>query len=248
MPFKPNYDLLQHWDDADKAFAQLYRPPYVAVFEKDGKTLVYMCDNHGANESFDMVDACFGALDLPRPDVLLTEFENQGREMTARQFQVNSLAYAAGIAAKADVPVVFADLSQEQMLGVLRGRWPNQTFTDKDLHNILSTAPMRSNGEKGEMSMALNMYGRDRFMLDNIAVAMNQYNVVFAIFGAGHYEEQRQALQEMLGEPRYITKIPNGRDDFSKIKIRQLKLVDFQEKGMINDTDKTFQNTGGQEK
>ena len=93
------------------------------------------------------------------------------------------------------------------MLGVLRAKYPNRTFEQQDLDDVLRTAPMRSNGEKGEMNIALNLFGRNRFMLDNIAVALNKYNVVFAIFGAGHYEEQRLALIDMMGQPKYITKI-----------------------------------------
>lgn len=248
MSFKPNYELLKSWDETDKSFHKLYPAPYVSVFEKDGKTLIYMCDSHGANESFDMVDACFGKLGLAHPDILLTEFEHDGREMTSRQFQVNSLAYAAGVAAQENVPVVFADLSKEEMLGVLRAKYPNRTFEQQDLDDVLRTAPMRSNGEKGEMNIALNLFGRNRFMLDNIAAALNKYNVVFAIFGAGHYEEQRLALIDMMGQPKYITKIPNARGDFSKANIQQVKLVDFQSRGQLNDTDKTCQNSGGQER
>lgn len=243
MQFKPNYDLIQAWEDADRAFSDLYHAPYVAIFERDGKILVYMCDKHDANISFDMVDACFKKFGLGRPDVLLTEFSNSGREMTPRQFQVNTLAYAAGVAAKHDIPAVLADLSDKQMLEVLHRQYPTRKFTEKDLGRFLC-GPMRSRGEDGEMGIAINMFGRDRFMLDNIAAALNKYNVVFAIFGSGHYEQQRLALIDMLGEPKYITKIPNMRGEFDSKNIKEEKLVDFKIGETVYDTNKTCQNSG----
>lgn len=243
MQFRPNYDLIRAWEDSDRAFSDLYHAPYVAIFECNGKTLVYMCDKHDANISFDMVDACFNCLGLANPDVLLTEFANAGREMTQRQFQVNTLAYAAGVASKHNVPVVLADLSDNQMLDVLRSRYPMRKFSVKDLGRFLS-GPMRFRGEDGEMGIAINMFGRDRFMLDNIAMALNKYNVVFAIFGSGHYEQQRLALIDMLGEPKYITKIPNMRGEFDSKNIKEEKLVDFKIGETINDTVKAGQSSG----
>lgn len=45
---------------------------------------------------------------------------------------------------------------------------------------------------------------RSRFMLQNIAAALNQYDVVFAEMGAGHYLDLVPALQQMLGAPQVI--------------------------------------------
>lgn len=223
MQLKPNFDLLQAWEDAEK----LKHYPCVAVFEKDGKTLVYMCDDHGANKSFDMVDMCMKSGMYPRPEVLLTEFENSGRDITNDMFQKNSLMYAAAVATQQNIPVVFADLSDEQMLSVLRVQYPNRTFESADLTKVLRAGPIRSNGEFGEMGIVLNKYGRDKFMLQNIAAALNKYNVVFGIFGAGHFESQRLALIDMMGEPKYVEKIANTRSDFSDINIKPIKLIDF---------------------
>lgn len=223
MQLKPNFDLLQAWEDAEK----LKHYPCVAVFEKDGKTLVYMCDDHGANKSFDMVDMCVKSGMYPRPDVLVTEFENSGRKITPGMFQNNSLMYAAAVATQIDVPVVFADLSDEQMLNVLQMQYPNRIFESADLTKVLRAGPIRSNGEFGEMCIALNKYGRDKFMLENIVAALNKYNVVFGIFGAGHFESQRLALIDMIGEPKYVEKIASTRSDFSDINIKPIKLIDF---------------------
>ncbi|MBQ8473646.1 MAG: hypothetical protein IJ500_02170 [Alphaproteobacteria bacterium] len=228
MQLKPNFDLLQAWEDAEKQ----KHYPCVAVFEKDGKTLVYMCDKHGANKSFDMVDMCMKSGMYPRPDVLLTEFENSGRDVMPGMMQNNSLMYAAAVATQQNIPVVFADLSDEQMLNVLRVQYPNRIFESADLTKVLRAGPIRSNGEFGEMGIALNKYGRDKFMLQNIATALNKYDVVFAIFGSGHFVSQRLALIDMMGIPKYITDMPNTRGDFYGLKINPIKLIDFETGGL----------------
>ena len=228
MQLKPNFDLLQAWEDAEK----LKHYPCVAVFEKDGKTLVYMCDDHGANKSFDMVDMCMKSGMYSRPEVLLTEFENSGRDITNDMFQKNSLMYAAAVATQQNIPVVFADLSDEQMLNVLRVQYPNRTFESADLTKVLRAGPIRSNGEFGEMGIVLNKYGRDKFMLHNIVAALNKYDVVFGMFGAGHFESQRLALIDMMGKPKYITNVPSVRGDFDGLKINPIKLIDFETGGL----------------
>ena len=45
---------------------------------------------------------------------------------------------------------------------------------------------------------------RSQFMLQNIAAALNRYDVVFAEMGAGHYLDLVPALQKMLGTPQVI--------------------------------------------
>ncbi len=45
---------------------------------------------------------------------------------------------------------------------------------------------------------------RSQFMLENIAAALNQYDVVFAEMGAGHYLDLVPALQQMLGDPQVL--------------------------------------------
>ena len=46
---------------------------------------------------------------------------------------------------------------------------------------------------------------RSVFMLENIAAALNEYQVVFSEMGAGHFIDIHKALEKMLGKPHYIT-------------------------------------------
>lgn len=46
---------------------------------------------------------------------------------------------------------------------------------------------------------------RSVFMLENIAAALNQEQVVFSEMGAGHFMDIHKALKKMLGKPQYIT-------------------------------------------
>ena len=223
MQFKPNFDLIAAWEDAQR----MYSGAYIALFEKDGKTLVYMCDVHGENESFDMVDYCFKSGKFKQPDILITEFENAGREVGKHMAQTNTLIYAAAVAEKQNIPVVFADLSHKEKQEVLQVYYPDHVFDENVVRKILRTEPMRSAGELGEMGGTLNKFGRDKFMVENIAVALSKYDVVFAIFGSGHYESQRLVLIDMMGEPRYIGKIPNVRGEFDEKDIKPIKLVNF---------------------
>ncbi|MBR4592142.1 MAG: hypothetical protein IKO35_02930 [Elusimicrobiaceae bacterium] len=46
---------------------------------------------------------------------------------------------------------------------------------------------------------------RSAFMIQNIAEALNQYDIVFIEMGSGHHVDMLRALKKMLGKPRYIT-------------------------------------------
>ncbi len=216
MIFEPNLELLEC---ADRKNPEVSLFPYVAVFQAHGKTLVYMCDKHGANKSYDMIDLCFTTDKSPKPDVMLVEFENQGREFKSEHFNALSLSYAAVRAAKLNVPVVFADLSRAQMMDVLRQTSQDSEITDDILRDILQ---MNTNPD---LSRAL-CNARDVFMLKNIAAAMNKYNVVWAIFGGAHYINQRRVLSDMFGEPKYVRDIPNMRMDCRDIEFTPIKLID----------------------
>ena len=52
--------------------------------------------------------------------------------------------------------------------------------------------------------MHLNPDIRSVFMLENIAAALNEYNVVFSEMGASHFIEISKALKKMMGKPLYI--------------------------------------------
>lgn len=236
MQFKPNFDLFCDWDKAKRAKDFACNSAFVAVFRRDNKTLVYMGDKHRENVSFDMVDMCFADDFGHKPDVLLTEMENANYEWKFgyHGFQTNTLLYAAVVATERNIPVVFADLSDRQMIDVINAGFPNSKITDADLHKVLRAGPTGTNIYQ-QMCEYLNRFGRNRFMLQNIAEALNRYDTVFVIFGAGHYEEQRLVLEDMMGKPEYITKIKNMRGDFSDVKIEPIKLCEFE---MVKDDDK----------
>jgi len=45
---------------------------------------------------------------------------------------------------------------------------------------------------------------RSVFMLENIAAALNEYDVVFSEMGAGHFIDIHKSLKKMLGNPQFI--------------------------------------------
>ena len=230
MQFKPNFNFLLNWDTVKRAKDFASNSAFISVFKRDNKTLVCMCDVHSYNISFNMVDMCFADDFGIKPDVLLTEIENAGYEHKLDWYglQNNTLAYAAAVAVKNNVPVVFADLSDNQMIDVLKIGFPNREITNEELHKALHAGPTNKDGNiYNQMCEYLGRMGRDRFMLNNIAMALNKYDTVFVIFGVGHYESQRLVLEDMMGKPEYITKIKNMRNDFSNVKIEPTKLCDF---------------------
>ena len=230
MQFKPNFDLLVDWNQTVRAKDFASNSAFIAVFKHDIKTLVYMCDIHSRNISFNMVDMCFSDDFEIKPDVLLTEIENTNYEHKFGWYglQDNTLAYASVLAAKKKIPVVFSDLSDNQMIEVLKSGFPDKEITNEELHKALRAGPTNKDCNiYSQMCDYLGHIGRDRFMLDNIATALNKYNTVFVIFGAGHYEAQRLVLEDMMGKPEYITRIKNMRGDFSDVKISPIKLCDF---------------------
>lgn len=241
MVFKPNFDLLCYWPNAKHAKDFASNTAFVAVFKRDNKTLVYMGDHHRLNFSFNMVDMCFADDFGIKPDVLLTEMLNAGFEkrFNWHGLQDNTLAHAAAVAVKKNLPVVFADLSESQCVDVINHGFPDNQITIDDLHKVFSSGgPFPDGNMYQKMAAYVDFYGRDRFMLDNIANALNKYDTVFAIFGMGHYEVQRLVLEEMMGEPEYITRIKNMRGDFSDIKIEPIELCKFDIKTLEEGNDK----------
>jgi len=236
MQFKPNFDLFRDWPDAEQSKDFASNSAYIAVFKRGGKTLVYMCDDHTKNISFNMVDMCFADDFEIKPDVLLTEMENAGyeRKFSWYGLQDNTLAYAAAVAAQRNIPVVFADLSLTQCVDIVNKGFPDNQITIDVLCNKVFRAggPNPHGNIYQQMSAYMDRFGRDRFMLENIAAALNTYDNVFCIFGRGHFESERLVLEDMMGKPEYITVIKNMRGDFSDVKIKPIKLCDFEmEKG-----------------
>lgn len=232
MQFKPNFDLLRTTGSKELisiAGARLC----VAIFHRENKTLVCMCDDHKANIAFDMSEMCLSDNFSIKPDVLLCEMENVGfeRKFSSHGYQDSDLTHAAGLAAKKNIPLVFMDLSREQMVGVVNSRFPNNQIADSDLHNIL----MPNHMEQQHEQYIWLLQQRDRFMLQNIAAALNKWDSVFVIFGGAHFANQRLVLEDMMGKPEYITKIKNMRGDFSDVKIEPIKLCEFE---MVKNEDK----------
>ena len=220
--FCPNYDLYKTWEEAEI----IGRQPYIALFKKDKKTLIYIAEDHRANKSFDMTDFCFSDESPATPEIAVVEYRNSGRDITARQIHENNLTYAAAVATKRGLPVVFADLSDEEMLNILREKHPGRIFTEDDLIKTLSAGgPSVKKGEYNFFSHEINLYGRDPFMVSNIAAALNKYDVVLAVFGEGHYRSQRLILEDMMGKPEYIKDVPGIRGDFEDIKIEPIRLL-----------------------
>jgi len=220
--FTPNLDLYVPFEDSER----MGKSPYIAVFRKGGKHLIYIAENHIANESFDMTDFCLSDKDLPMPDVAVIEFENENRPVTTGLIQRNSLIYTGAVAAKKGIPVVFADLSQDEMLDVLRKQHNDQTLTTEDLIKTLRAGgPSTKKGLYNLMSYNLNKYGRDAYMVKNIAAALNKYNVVLVTMGEGHYRTHRLIIEDMMGTPEYINRVPNSRGDFSTTEIKPIKLI-----------------------
>lgn len=236
--FKPNFNLLGKIKVTDK------EQPYVAIYRRGNKTLVYMADFHGEKKSWDMVDWCFSENFKIKPDVLITEFEHTGRRLT--NSPTNTLEHAAFVAERHNIPVVLSDLSDDEKLAVL-GDGANTEYLNKVSHS----EPKFDGNDLEKAGAKLNRYGRNPFMLQNIATALNKYDTVFVIFGEGHLREQYDALKDMFGAlPEYITEFPeNTKTEYGKDKkdifnngtskvmdkMQVIKLVDFNEmKGKEN--------------
>ena len=211
MQFKPNLRLLKDYNEVENHNSR--RPPYIAIYRRGNKTLVYMGDRHAKKESWNMVDWCFSNQFQFKPDVLLTEFENRGRNITKdSRGKRNTLSHAAFVAARHNVPVVLADLSESEMMSIIG------TNDKKYLDEVLRAGPFADGNELQQKCAKLNRFGRNRFMIQNIAAALNKYDTVFCIFGEGHFREQAAVLSSMLGDPEYIMTFPDMNTEFGKVK------------------------------
>lgn len=213
MQFKPNVKLLNHYDNTLQDRSK--KPPYVAIYRRGNKTLVYMAERHVTESSWNMLEWCFSKESGFKPDILLTEFENAGRDLYRDDRRKdNTLSHATFVAAEHGVPVVLSDLSESQMMDVIG------TKDKKHLHDSLHAGPNSKGNELQKDCAKLGMVGRNPFMVQNIAVALNKYDTVFCIFGEGHFREQRAVLDDMFGHgpDEYITEFPDMHTDFGKSK------------------------------
>ena len=150
MQFKPDETLI---DMGKPTEAGMRRPPYVAVFERDGKKLFYLAETHSTVESFNMVNDCFKHKDLP--DVFVVEYESSGRKLhdldsdalvsrikfynilsamqklePGKEFTIssdkslNTLEYGVAMATSLGVPVVLADIGHDARQAALNDAFP----------------------------------------------------------------------------------------------------------------------------
>jgi len=218
--FVPNFDLYVNYEDSIKNFQG------IAVFKKNNKTLIYNLDAHYKNLSFDRVDFCFSGKTLPIPEITVIELSKE-QLLLKKQFlqQDNSVSYSAFLSTIKNIPFVCADLDKKQMLDILKKRLPNNNLIDEDVIKALNSGgPFTTKNIYNFYANEIVRYGRDPFMIKNIATALNKYNTVFASFGHGHYCCQRLILEDMLGEPEYIKEVPNTRGDFSDITLNPIDL------------------------
>ena len=284
--FTPNLKLLQTWENAGQTSKQ-HKQPYIAVYRKDGKTLIYLASDHNSGKTLDMVDYIYKKY---APEIAVVEFERTGRKLKEK-CSWNEFEYSAGIASDKNIPVVLADLSYEDKVKVvltknsnaykaMQAEWMiknaisykkqfgKNSNAEKEVHNFkifnhnpelgktmnteefkswfkkefdkdfdkveLNTvfkkgwsAPKSTGTIFNKLSEDEDFYGRDPFMLKNIAAALNRYDIVYAAFGEGHYRSHRKVLEDMLGKPTYIwgLKEYKDRDNCIGFKIKEEILV-----------------------
>ena len=263
--FKTNTSLVT--DPTDKqtnAFYNKTQPPFLAVYQKNGRTLVLLGASHGPQS----LPAAQYAFDTYHPQVALIEREPGFPLGNCTQHED---AYTAALSAKNNIPLVRtdADLGTQwkyaeqhgfsyedfQMFWIIRsaygfakyeGKQTNATqeirdykrtvhnpawgklFTEERLLTYFQEHYNRDFNTTDFTSFYLDLMEvtpqkwvtktpfyklmrgipdvRSVFMLENIAAALNQYEVVFSEMGAGHFVDIHKALQKMLGKPHYITK------------------------------------------
>jgi len=262
----PNLDLLA-WSDKTKKVGKY---PYIAVFKKDGKTLVYLASEHSAQKTFEMVDFAFAKF---QPGVAVVEYKNKrfAIPLSGKGYFHESV-YTAAVAARNNIPVVLADIGyseeackrayelsgnaewtikafylrwiitnmllHERQFGtkttlakeiknftsIIYKDWMGVPLTEDEIKELFKSefgvdfdpmnlaevlprgwkTPKESGTIINRFCNYADYYARDPFMIQNITNALNKYDVVFAVFGEGHYRTQRLVLEDMMGTPEYI--------------------------------------------
>ncbi|MCL2887968.1 MAG: TraB/GumN family protein [Elusimicrobia bacterium] len=264
--FSPDLNLVQTYEAADQSYKAEHSNPYMAVFRKDGKTLIYLASKHRYNETNAFADYVFKRY---KPQVAVIEIEITGRQFNPYDDEMWEGNHTAVLSAKNKIPVVRADLSLDgkwekiskstdkysyldfQAFWIIMGmmspsspgrstavnevkynnrcnvnfgpcitadqlndwtkknfgvKFDDMDFSDKKYKDI--TWPVTSPNYITNQIAIVEDKQRDLFMLENITAALNKYKTVFAVFGEGHYVDQRQALENMLGKPEYIWEVP----------------------------------------
>ena len=181
----------------------LDKMPYLAVFKKSGKTLVYLAADHCTQKTFRMVDMAFQKFN---PNIAVVEFEREGRRFEIKPGErMHESIYVAAIANSRAVPVVKADLSLEEMLQLLRKLNPDRSFEMDGLIEVLTRhdkpEPIKKELDKLARPLILN---RNTLMAREITNALNAHGTTLAVFGEAHYRHQQKIFEDMLGPPEYI--------------------------------------------
>lgn len=112
--FTPDMSLLTTWERSEITSNE-HQQPYIAIFKKDGKTLIYLASKHNFGKTLDMVDYIYANF---KPKVAVLEFESGGR-MLKEKCSRNEFEYSAGIAADKNIPVVLSDLQDHDKLKIV---------------------------------------------------------------------------------------------------------------------------------
>ena len=166
--FKPDNHLIDAPGAYTKEMDDFPKPPYIAVFERDGKKLLYMAETHRSVESFNMVNASFKQ--GPMPGAFVVEYENAGRKLhdldelapkiklyqklsgimklgntpktISEQNMLNTLGYGAAMAKQHGVPVVLAGMSSDDRQSALNEMCPGYKI---DIHAAVMATPNTGN-------------------------------------------------------------------------------------------------------
>jgi len=114
--FKPKLKLLTEYKYSKIAPEQPREQPYIAVFEKGGKTLIYHASKHDDGKTYDMTNYVFNNFS---PQVTVIEFQRSGPK-PGNKYSGNEFEYIAAVASDKNIPVALADLSAKENIEILQ--------------------------------------------------------------------------------------------------------------------------------
>ena len=238
-------------------------PPFLAVYQKNGRILVLLAAKHGPKS----IPAVQYAFNRYQPQVALIEREPN---FPIGNCTTKEDGYTAALSAKNNIPLVRTDAEYEkqwqyakkngfsyedfQMFWIIKNAegvaknenkqptakeeienykqevhnpaW-GKLFTEESLseyfkqhyygyfnstnfiqlrYDLQNTSPKKWVKKTPFYKMMRAQPDiRSVFMLQNIAAALNDYEIVFCEMGSGHFIDIHKALKKMLGKPHYIT-------------------------------------------
>ena len=262
--FKANTDLvIIPTEKQINAVFDKASPPFLAVYQKNGRTLVLLAAEHGP-KSLPAVNYAFNRY---QPQAALIEREPN---FPIPNCKTNEDGYTAALSAKNNIPLVRIDADYQkqwqyiqkkgfsyedfQMFWIIKNaegvakkdnkqptaaeeieNYKNEVhnpawgklFTEESLSEYFKQHYQRDFNRTDFIKLRLDLQStspqkwvkktpfykimhrqpdiRSVFMLQNIAAALNEYEIVFSEMGAGHFIDIHKALKKMLGKPRYIT-------------------------------------------